>query len=50
MVKRQIIISRIDKLNEYISILESIRKYDRNTYINDPLIYGAAERFLHYTK
>ena len=47
MVKKEIVISRIDKLNEYIGILKSVIKYDRETYINDPLIYGAAERFLH---
>lgn len=47
MVKREVVISRVDKLNEYISILKSVRKYDRETYINDPIIYGAAERFLH---
>lgn len=42
MVKREVVISRIDKLNEYTSILKSVEKYDRNTYISDPLIYGAA--------
>ena len=47
MVKREIVISRIDKLNEYIRILKTVIRYDRETYINDPLIYGAAERFLH---
>ncbi|AJA48557.1 hypothetical protein CPAST_c24880 [Clostridium pasteurianum DSM 525 = ATCC 6013] len=47
MVKREIVISRIDKLNEYMRILKSLTKYDRKTYINDPLIYGSAERFLH---
>jgi len=39
MVKREIVISRIDRLNEYINILKK--------YIADPLIYGSAERFLH---
>lgn len=47
MVKREIVISRIDRLNEYVSILKSVIKYDRKIYISDPLIYGAAERFLH---
>lgn len=47
MVKREVVISRINKLNEYIDILKTIRKHNKETYINDPLIYGSAERFLH---
>ncbi|MBV7275105.1 DUF86 domain-containing protein [Clostridium sp. PL3] len=47
MVKREIIISRIDKLNEYVSILKSVIKYNKEKYIADPFIYGSAERFLH---
>lgn len=47
MVKREIVISRIDKLNEYINILKSVKKYDKKKYIDDPLIYGSSERFLH---
>ena len=47
MVKREVVIGRIDKLNEYIKILDSVRSYDKEKYINDPFIYGAAERFLH---
>ncbi|APM39264.1 type VII toxin-antitoxin system HepT family RNase toxin [Clostridium kluyveri] len=47
MVKREIVISRINQLNEYVNILKTIKKYDKETYIKDPLIYGAAERFLH---
>ncbi|MBC2581686.1 type VII toxin-antitoxin system HepT family RNase toxin [Clostridium sp. DJ247] len=47
MVKRDVIISRVNKLNEYINILKSIKKYDKETYISDPLLYGSSERFLH---
>ncbi|AKA69343.1 type VII toxin-antitoxin system HepT family RNase toxin [Clostridium scatologenes] len=47
MVKREIVISRIDKLNEYINILKSAKNYDKKKYIDDPLIYGSSERFLH---
>lgn len=47
MIKREIVISIIDKLNEYINILKSVRKYDKKKYIDDPLIYGSSERFLH---
>lgn len=47
MVKRDVIIARINKLNEYVDILKSVKKYDKETYIKDPIIYGASERFLH---
>lgn len=47
MVKREVVISRIDKLKEYIDILKDVKKIDKEKYNNDPFIYGAAERFLH---
>lgn len=47
MVKRDVVISRVNKLNEYVDILKSVKKYDKEAYINDPLIYGSSERFLH---
>lgn len=47
MLKREIVISRINKLNEYTDILKSAGKYSKETYVSDPFIYGAAERFLH---
>lgn len=47
MVKRDVVISRVNKLNEYVDILKSVKKYDKEIYINDPLIYGSSERFLH---
>lgn len=45
MVKRELVISRINKLNEYIDILKTIRKHNKETYINDPLIYGLLKDF-----
>lgn len=47
MVKREIIISRIDKLKEYLTYLDSVNKYTKEEYTNNPLIYGSSERFLH---
>ncbi|WP_315115407.1 type VII toxin-antitoxin system HepT family RNase toxin [uncultured Clostridium sp.] len=47
MVKREVVLSRINKLNEYINILNSVRNYNKEEYIKDPFIYGSAERFLH---
>lgn len=37
MVKREVVLSRINKLNEYIDILKSVLRYNKNEYINDLL-------------
>ncbi|MEA4825342.1 MAG: DUF86 domain-containing protein [Clostridium sp.] len=47
MVKREIVISRVDKLKEYLGYLKSIKQYSKEEYINNPMIYGSSERFLH---
>lgn len=47
MVKREIVLVRISKLDEYINFLDKIKRYSKDEYINDPLIYGSTERFLH---
>lgn len=47
MVRREVVIFRIDKLKEYLRYLEDVKKYNREEYIKNPLIYGSSERFLH---
>lgn len=47
MVRREVIIARIDKLNEYLSHLKGVSKYSSSEYTSSPLIYGSTERFLH---
>lgn len=47
MVKRQVVLTRISKLNEYIKFLYRIKEYSKGEYLNDPMIYGSTERFLH---
>lgn len=49
MVKREIVIFRLEKLKEYMKFLSSVKNIDKEKYINDPMIYGASERFLHLT-
>lgn len=49
MVRREVVIFRIDKLKEYLRYLEDVKKYSREEYIKNPLIYGSTERFLHLT-
>ena len=47
MVKPEVIRKRLNKLDEYLSILKQMKKYARQEFISDPEHYGSAERFLH---
>ena len=47
MVKREVVLTRISKLNQYIKFLYRIKEYSKSEYLNDPMIYGSTERFLH---
>ena len=47
MVRIEVLLSRISKLDEYIEFLYEIREYPREEYLFDPMIYGSSERFLH---
>ncbi len=47
MVRREIVLSRISKLDEYIEFLYEMCKYPKEEYLFDPMIYGSTERFLH---
>ncbi len=47
MVKPEVIRKRLNKLDEYLSILKQMKKYTRQEFISDPEHYGSAERFLH---
>ena len=46
MVRPEVIERRLNKLNEYIEILQSIQKYSLDEFISTPEYYGSAERFL----
>jgi len=47
MVKPEVIRKRLNKLDEYLSILKKMKKYARQEFLSDPEHYGSAERFLH---
>ncbi|KOA21323.1 hypothetical protein CLHOM_02500 [Clostridium homopropionicum DSM 5847] len=47
MVKREVVLSRIDKLKEYLKYLSYVKNYTKEQYLNDPMIYASTERFLH---
>lgn len=47
MVNKDVLMVRLNKLKEYMTFLDSIKKYTELEYVKDPLIYGSGERFLH---
>ena len=47
MVDRFVVTARIGKIREYVALLRKIRTLaDERHFVNDPLIYGNAERYL----
>ena len=47
MVRPEIIRKRLNKLGEYLAILEKARRYSWEEFVGDPERYGSVERFLH---
>ena len=46
MVRQEVITKRLQKLDEYISILRTLKRYSYEEFIADPEHYGSVERFL----
>ena len=47
MVRPETIRKRLNKLDEYLAILEKARRYSWEEFVADPERYGSVERFLH---
>ncbi len=47
MVRPEIIRKRLNKLDEYLAILENACRYSWEEFVADPERYGSVERFLH---
>jgi uncharacterized protein YutE (UPF0331/DUF86 family) len=47
LVNKAVLATRLERLREYLSILESVLQYDVHRFVRDPFIYGTAERNLH---
>jgi len=47
MVKAEVILKRLNKLDEYLTILRDLQKHSLEEFLNNPEIYGSVERFLH---
>ncbi|MBI3491745.1 MAG: DUF86 domain-containing protein [Acidobacteria bacterium] len=47
MVDRYVVRARIAKIRQYVALLRKIRRLaDESAFVQDPLIYGNAERYL----
>jgi uncharacterized protein YutE (UPF0331/DUF86 family) len=47
MVRPEVIRKRLNKLDEYLSILHRLQRYSFEEFVEDPEKYGSIERFLH---
>lgn len=47
MVKPEVIATRLGRLREYLTILKRLRTYPLHGFVNDPILRGSAERYLH---
>ena len=47
MVRPEVIRKRLNKLDEYLSILDKLSQVSREAFNSQPQLYGSAERFLH---
>jgi uncharacterized protein YutE (UPF0331/DUF86 family) len=47
MVRPEVIRKRLNKIDEYLVVLQRLQRYGRDEFLSDPERYGSAERFLH---
>ncbi len=47
MVRSEVIRKRLNRLDEYLSILHQLQRYTFEEFAEDPEKYGSVERFLH---
>lgn len=47
MVRSEVIRKRLNRLDEYLSILHQLQRYSFEEFVEDPEKYGSVERFLH---
>lgn len=47
MVRREVIRKRLNKLDDYLGILNGLKRYSFQEFIENPEYYGSTERFLH---
>ncbi|MHC1745517.1 MAG: DUF86 domain-containing protein, partial [Syntrophobacteraceae bacterium] len=45
-MRHEVLRRRLDRLDEYLSILKALRRYSLPEFLENPERYGSAERFL----
>lgn len=46
MINEAVVTARLERLREYLKILKQVRQTGISEFKNDPLVHGAAERYL----
>jgi len=46
MVRKAVLESRLERVREYLDILDAVLKFDEKIFLSDPFIYSTAERNL----
>ena len=49
MVKKDVVASRLQRLQEYLGTLRVVQKIELQKFKKDPFVHGTAERYLHLT-
>lgn len=47
MVKKAVLATRLQRLEEYLKTLRAVQKFDLQKFKADPFVHGTAERYLH---
>ena len=47
LVNKAILAERLERLREYLGILEAVQQHDMKRFARDPFVHGTAERYLH---
>lgn len=47
MVKKDVVASRLQRLQEYLGTLRAVQKIELEKFKKDPFVHGTAERYLH---
>jgi len=47
MVNKNILLARLERLTEYLDVLDKVLTKDIKIFLTDPFIYGTAERNMH---
>ncbi|MDO3376771.1 type VII toxin-antitoxin system HepT family RNase toxin [Geoalkalibacter halelectricus] len=47
VVNKAVFLTRLERLREYLELLEKVAQFPVERFVQDPFVYGTAERHLH---